>query len=450
MASKKDLHNGNTLDDENDCSCPICLRSVAEMPIKVNKKLNDSDLKVCTDNAISNVDFVYSRTCGHVFCLSCIQQISLASSYAKRTRTMQYLQEYEQVITTTQVACPMCRAELSYFDLMKVSVQNVRESDAIKDITYSTKIIKSEEPVVVSSDPIPIELLGSKFLSKDKSYVQFPLNMNDITTYGVILYSEYFKESVPTGVLELTDCTFLAFTNTFKALAKKIDTLPDTEFTVWLNFSDNFQFITHGVCRKVDRKEFYEDIAGESNAQLRTEVKTFAYPISVTDNTLMCRVHPAKIPPKVPSSTDTFWGNIFCQQLMIGLASYHFVKKPHADGSDDDGAIAYISYDHKLTSAWPPLDNGRPIPSRVFFRNISSADPNTFCGSICWYDDYQTTWNGFSRWDYEMKFDTTFVCIRSGTVKSVSLNHGNVSASDTDVVSTMSTRSTQCQLSELN
>jgi hypothetical protein len=315
-------------------------------------------------------------------------------------------------------------------------MENSNESK-INDGFILEKIVKSDDPVVASSDPIPIQLLGSKFLSKDDSYVQFPSTMNDIVTLGITLYVEYFKEFVPTGVLVLTECTFLAFTNTFKATAKKIDTMPDTEITVWLNFSDNFQFITHGVCRKVDQKEFFEDVADESKPQHRMEVKTFVYPISVTYASLMCRVRPTTIPRDVPSTTNSFWGNIFCQQFMIGLASYHFVKKPDVEGRDD-GAIAYICYDHKMTSAWPPLDNGRPIPSRVFFRNISSPDPYTFRGSICWYEDYQTTWNGCSRWDYEMKFDTTFVCIRSGTVHSISMSPDDENESEAGIVSIMS------------
>ena len=436
MTSNALIPQDGTSEVENECCCPICLRTSTEM-----RMTTKADPKECIDSGTSHTDFVYSRTCGHMFCLSCIQQILLASSYTKRTRTMNYLPEDEPIITTTQGACPMCRAELSYFDLRKVSIQNVCESESeTNDVTKkSTSIIKSKDPVVVSSDPIPTQLLGTKFLSKDDSYVQFPSTMNEITTEGVIFYTSYFKEFVPTGLLELTECTFLALTNTFKAHTKTINTIPGTKFTVWLNFSDNFQFITHGICRKVERRKSCEDIIGGSDdVQPRTEMQTFVYPISVTESTLMCRVNPPKIPLRVPYSSDTFWGNIFCQEYMVGLASYHFVKKPDSDGKDD-GAIAYICYDHKMTCAWPPLDNGRPIPSRVFFRNISSPDPYTFRGSICWYDDYQTTWNGCSRWDYEMKFDTKFACILSGTVHSISMNHDNENSSETEVISKMST-----------
>jgi len=105
---------------------------------------------------------------------------------------------------------------------------------------------------------------------------------------------------------------------------------------------------------------------------------------------------------------DALWGNTFCQALRVGLASYHFV-------SEQEGA--YISYEHPDTRQWPPLDNGMPVPSRVPFHDISFPDPRTFRGSICWQEEYGTTWQGMARWNYEMKFDPSFYCIVSGQVQ---------------------------------
>lgn len=78
---------------------------------------------------------------------------------------------------------------------------------------------------------------------------------------------------------------------------------------------------------------------------------------------------------------DSLWGNVFCQAFMVGLASYHFV----------DENQCYISYEHQRTSAWPALDDGSPIPSRVYFHNVSFRD-NTFRGEIRWQEDYGCTW----------------------------------------------------------
>jgi len=46
------------------------------------------------------------------------------------------------------------------------------------------------------------------------------------------------------------------------------------------------------------------------------------------------------------------------------------------------------------------------------------AQELTFRGKICWFDDYQTTWQGCRRWDYEMTFDSQFTFIIAGTVRA--------------------------------
>jgi hypothetical protein len=136
------------------------------------------------------------------------------------------------------------------------------------------------------------------------------------------------------------------------------------------------------------------------------------------------------------------WGNTFCQASRVGLASYHFVAPASAsasasgnnnmdqddnnngnnddDDDDDDGLPhVYISYEHRDTAQWPPLDNGSPIPRRVRFHNVSFPTPSTFRGEIHWQGDYGTSWQGDIRWEYEMTFDEAFMCIVSGQVKSV-------------------------------
>jgi len=109
------------------------------------------------------------------------------------------------------------------------------------------------------------------------------------------------------------------------------------------------------------------------------------------------------------------WGNIFIQFLAVGVASYHFIS---SNGTGLDGA--YISYEHHRCSVWPPLDNGSPIPARVPFVEVSfDADTRTFRGRIPWFDRYCTTWQGSKLWDYEIVFDSEFICIISGKVNSV-------------------------------
>jgi hypothetical protein len=127
-------------------------------------------------------------------------------------------------------------------------------------------------------------------------------------------------------------------------------------------------------------------------------------------------------------------GNVFCQESRVGLASYHFIDSIHASASEAAGSeeprpsetrplSAYISYEHPSALVWPPLDDGNPVPGKVFFRDPSfDREARIFRGSIHWHDDYGTTWSGDARWDYEMHFDSQFLCIKGGQVKSVTLD----------------------------
>mmetsp|Transcript_14030 Transcript_14030/g.28307 ORF Transcript_14030/g.28307 Transcript_14030/m.28307 type:complete len:692 (+) Transcript_14030:130-2205(+) len=119
---------------------------------------------------------------------------------------------------------------------------------------------------------------------------------------------------------------------------------------------------------------------------------------------------------------DTIWGNVFCQAFKIGLASYHFV--PPADG-EEIGSV-YISYENPSTSEWPPLDNGQPIPAKVYFHNVSFPNARNFRGHILWQEDFGTPWQGMIRWEYEMIFDEKFTCIVGGSVTSFEVHSPDV------------------------
>lgn len=89
----------------------------------------------------------------------------------------------------------------------------------------------------------------------------------------------------------------------------------------------------------------------------------------------------------------TVWGNTFCQGYSVGLASYHFME------GVEQGV--YISYEHERTSVWPPLDNGNPIPSRIWFTETSfDLATRTFRGKIDWEGKHGTTWQGSRWWRY--------------------------------------------------
>ena len=146
---------------------------------------------------------------------------------------------------------------------------------------------------------------------------------------------------------------------------------------------------------------------------------------------------------------DRLWGNTFCQGLRVGLASYHFGRRAAQNATGEGEATepyAYISYQHEMCGQWPPLDDGSPIPPQVYFHNISVEEVEqtqrlqnggsegddednretlttshiVFRGNIEWLQDYGTTWQNNSRWEYEMHFDSELTCIVSGTVHCIS------------------------------
>jgi hypothetical protein len=104
-----------------------------------------------------------------------------------------------------------------------------------------------------------------------------------------------------------------------------------------------------------------------------------------------------RLSPNSPSGTvapeyvpDKIWGNTFGQGLSVGLASYHFMS---------DASGAYISYEHEDTAIWPPLDNGSPVPTRMWFSDYTfDAESRIFRGHINWEGTHSTTWQGSSRW----------------------------------------------------
>jgi hypothetical protein len=214
---------------------------------------------------------------------------------------------------------------------------------------------------------------------------------------------------------------YLDITHTFYGRMKTVmPDDPDTavEVTIWMTLSDNFQFITHGVCRVTTSKRFYAEVSGESYPQMQSKVRSFVHPFGVIDENRLCRpnAHPKKYSPKVSYDRHSFWGNSYFQNGTLGMASYHFEHKPNQE------KVAYISFCHPMSGTLTPLDNGQPVPSRVLFRKVNCPDQYTFRASICWYDDYHTTWNGIKQWDYEILFDSQWMCIKSGSVRAIPSN----------------------------
>jgi hypothetical protein len=145
----------------------------------------------------------------------------------------------------------------------------------------------------------------------------------------------------------------------------------------------------------------------------------------------------------------------------MGLVSYHFetttttaaaaalnvepASSAAASASSSSSSLsndnmvvtaAYISYEHSAAvTIWPPLDNGRPIPARMYLTNIELTDDGTvFRGTIDWMGTHHTTWGNTTIWTYEIRFDDKFQCVVGGVVRCrfLSSEHNCNSGHDDD------------------
>ena len=85
------------------------------------------------------------------------------------------------------------------------------------------------------------------------------------------------------------------------------------------------------------------------------------------------------------------------------------------------------------------IEPGTVLPNRLYVRNIKFADNCTFRGQILWKEDYGITMGtGGIRWDICLKFDSSFMCLVGGYVRSFRSDHTVASSTryNVDVVYT--------------
>ena len=96
---------------------------------------------------------------------------------------------------------------------------------------------------------------------------------------------------------------------------------------------------------------------------------------------------------------------MYTQEDTVGFASYHFI-------SNDS---CYISFAN-VPSTWPRLDNGKKLPQKKYFTNVSiNENQRIFKGDINWQP---TSWQGAVLWSFEMYFAEDYATIASGTLKA--------------------------------
>jgi hypothetical protein len=323
-----------------------------------------------------------SGSCGHRLCVLDAERILLSSTpYATENR-LSFLVNEDNLdpysIAPTLGRCPICRKRMSWFDLIDTEGKLLYEKETelskwtIAGLQFSERHSLGLSLTFDQTD-------GPSFSwhegqndtdSFQKITIRFQpdchFHEKSLTFHGEIRFEEKSHQDHWGGV-ELIRCIF--------------------------QFSSNLHFVSFGL------------IMGEGYQVIKT--------VGLGRH-ILYSLRPSESKPTYQS--NNIWGNTFCQALKIGLASYHFVSKEDV----------YISYEHPLTSQWPPLDNGSPIPSRAYFREVSwDEHQRLFRGKIKWMDDCGTTWQGFEEWVYEMTFDSKFTFIVSGRVLSLSNELGN-------------------------
>lgn len=306
--------------------------------------------------------------CAHSFCQDCLERLLTAPPPSAYRRL--------EPPITTEGCCPLCRAQMSLFD-----------------IKHEDKLVYPPRAQWWLETAMP---KGAAYASSASALpsINFPEDGAAFCSYGDGLRCVFDKMyyHVPTQTFAGEFCK--------------------AKFTVRvvLTFSYDWQFVTRGSFKDRDTVS----TLGGSSGQL-------------------FRLRDSSRPPRedwVPTYIEnTLFGNSFCQGFKVGLASYHFQSLEDS----------YISYESPATAQWPPLDNGMPIPSRVPFRNVSvntdTEGKTTFRGHICWLQDFGTAWQGSVGWEYEILFDSEFLCIVGGRVQSVSLHPSGT----TEVMEDMST-----------
>ena len=113
----------------------------------------------------------------------------------------------------------------------------------------------------------------------------------------------------------------------------------------------------------------------------------------------------SRIPKYVGTS---IFGNVFTKQMFLGSASYHFISPTKS----------YISYRHPACRDLPLLDDGSPLPTVVYFRNVIwDSDARKFSATIEWEEDFGTSWNDNVRWTVTMYFDSEYMIILKGGIQ---------------------------------
>ena len=432
--------DGHTI-PQNDSSrsecCPICFCGVGE----------DNDDQ-------GNKPMLVRGRCNHEFCIPCIERVlTVPSPISLRGNGRDigdngYNSEDDHLSAPTLGRCPICRAEMSLFDLTTTKHGETNEMsraafqkdyDIQKSPLQGMVFIEKNSRQGSESLHFPQSTIDgspaveSRNQEGDASMATSPLPYIDLSNAKGSSNATYWKfdngEPVPDKMEFQPGCHYYHPTRTFHGTILWDQVIKSTDdngngtgfpachggddsnkasctlFHGWrqwdfiLGFSSDLRWIARGirVSRGPDGKVLNVVHFGPDDVRKRQYHRHFGSPSGggIDSNSVIHNYRKAVHYP------ETLVGNIFVQALTVGLASYHFVNDTGTRTDGGNALAAYISYEHEQVAQWPPLDNGTPVPSRVWFSNTSfDATTRTFRGTIDWEGTYHTTWQGDRSWRY--------------------------------------------------
>ena len=444
--------DGNSVlrnDSSRSESCPICFCGIGD-----------------EDDGQSNKATLVRGRCQHEFCIPCIERVLTVPSPMSIGGNNRHLNgedgnnEDAHLSAPTLGRCPICRAEMSLFDLTKTTKNSNQQSATVAAFQRNCDIQNSplqgmifvekkstqgkesfhfpqscadeaaeeerarqqgeeSKPQHEVSQPLPYLDLSCVPRSSRDTYWKFDNGdpISDIVKFQPGCHYHHPTRSFHGTILwdaaidNHREDTNQTNTQSDNSNSQNIQNLFHgcSRWDYILGFSSDLRWIARGIrvargptgqvldvvhfgSDDVRKKQYHRYFGPHATRQHDTASN------NSTDRNCRKAVH---YPEALP-------GNIFCQGLTIGLASYHFVSDNAAADTEDVSSnrtagelAAYISYEHEQVAMWPPLDNGTPVPSRVWFANTSfDASTSTFRGTIDWAGTHHTSWQGDRSWRY--------------------------------------------------
>lgn len=299
-------------------------------------------------------------TCGHGFCRGCIERVVMTT----------------KSLNPTCAPCPVCRRELSLFDLQLPSGTKLHEKDTTC-AALAGKVFVQLRTVGLASYHFPVVDADTGDEGTDAKLPYLCYESARVDEFGWKL--DNGVRPPPRKFFE-PGCHWHAATHTFHGTVLWEDAWDGSRrWDYVMQFSSEFRYICGGsvTMHKAEGAPMVSPFGPQGLSYVQWHASS--------------EDEDGHADSPIVHHMDTLWGNTFVQGMRVGLASYHFMLAASQDA--ERGEQAYISYENPDCAQWPPLDDGSPVPARVPFTDVHwDESARTFRGSIRWRDTYGTSW----------------------------------------------------------